>query len=52
MLTTLRLANVLATAKSDLADAQPVRLHEGFTHDAERLCMDIIFGSYEIGSIK
>jgi hypothetical protein len=43
---------VLATAESDLADAQLVRLREGFAQDAERLRLQIIFGSYKIGSVK
>jgi hypothetical protein len=43
---------VFATTKSDVTDPKSVPLRECFAHDAERLCLNIIFGSYEIGSLK
>jgi hypothetical protein len=43
---------MFATAKSDLADTQFIRLRESFAHDAKFLGVDVIFGYHEIGSLK
>ena len=43
---------MFATAKDNLADAQSVRLQEGFAYDTERLRLDFIFRNNEIRSLK